>query len=89
MLAARAGHDFRRVRVRVENDFDDRATFGFGENTAAPIETRVSIEVDCDLDEGELEEFVEDVLEHDTFYLALRDAQTVRTRIESLAAGEA
>ena len=26
MLAARAGHDFRRVRVRVENDFEDRGT---------------------------------------------------------------
>ena len=58
------------------------------DNSAAPIETRVSIEVDCDLDESVLEAFVEDVLEHDTYYLALRDAQTVRTRIESLFAVE-
>ena len=86
MLAVRAGHDFRRVRVRIENDFDDCATYGFGDNTAAPVETRVSIEVDCDLDENELEAFIEDVLEHDTWFLALRDAQSVKTRIESMTA---
>ena len=81
MMGAHAGHDFRSVKVTVETDFDDRAMFGLCDDTAAPIETRVGIEVDSDLDEAELKAFVEDVLEHDTWFLGLRDRQLVKTQI--------
>jgi len=85
MNAARAGHDFRSVRVIVETDFDDRAAYKLCDETAAPIETRLKIEIDSDLEEDELAALVEDVLEHDTWFLALRDAQFVRTSISALA----
>ena len=81
MMGARAGHNFRSVRVHVENDFDDRAIYGLCDTTAAPVETRVGIEIDSDLDDSELRAFVEDVLEHDTWFVALRDSQSVKTQI--------
>ena len=81
MMAARAGHDFRKITVNVEMDFDDRTTYGLCAGSAAPQETRVSIDVDCDLSEEEASAFIRDVLEHDTYFLGLRDAQSVETVI--------
>lgn len=83
MLAAQAGHDFRKVTVNVEMDFDDRATYGLCTGTAAPLETRVTIDVDCDLSKEEASAFVLDVLEHDTWFLGLRDAQPVKTIVNT------
>ena len=84
MMAARAGHDFRSIRVGVETDFDDRATYGLCAGPAAPIDTRVKIEVESDLGEDELRAFIEDVLEHDAWFLALRDNQSVNTHITGI-----
>jgi len=84
MQAARAGLLFRCISVQVETDFDDRAFYGFGDKTPAPVETRFVIEIDCDLDEEALSEFVNDVLDHDTWYVALRDAQTVKASIGAM-----
>ena len=81
MMAARAGHDFRSIKVDIETDFDDRATYGLCNATAAPLETRLTIEIDSDLAEPDLKAFVEDVLSRDTWFLALRDAQAVKTEI--------
>ena len=81
MMAARAGHDFRKVTVNVETDFDDRRTYGLCAGSAAPVETRVKIEVACDLPEDEASAFIRHVLEHDTWFLGLRDAQAVATTI--------
>src|SRR5271166_2071554 len=43
MTAARAGIPLEPVDVDVEMDFDDGAMFGLGDNTAAPLETRLTI----------------------------------------------
>ena len=87
MLAARAGHSFRKVSVTVETDFDDRSTYGLCAGSAAPLETRVTIEVDCDLSQEEASAFILDVLEHDTWFLGLRDAQQVKTTINTSSGG--
>lgn len=84
MFGARAGHDFRSIRVNVETDFDDRALYGLCDSSAAPIETRLTIEVDSDLEDEALRAFIEDVLEHDTWFLALRDNQSVKTQITGI-----
>jgi uncharacterized OsmC-like protein len=81
MMAARAGHDFRKVSVDVEMDFDDRPVYGLCAGSAAPLETRVKVDVECDLLEDDASAFILDVLEHDTFFLGLRDAQSVKTII--------
>jgi uncharacterized OsmC-like protein len=81
MAAARACYDFRRVDVRLECDFDDRAFYRLCDQTAAPIETRITIAIDCDLSEMALTEFVAEALSRDTWFLALRDAQTVKTSV--------
>ncbi len=78
MEAARSGILFKSINVQVETDFDDRAFYGLGDRPAAPLETRLVIEIDSDLDEEKLSGFVNDVLERDTWFLALRDAQTVK-----------
>jgi hypothetical protein len=81
MMAARAGHDFRKVSVNVEMDFDDRRVYGLCAGSAAPLQTRVNIDVECDLSEDEASAFIRDVLEHDAWFLGLRDAQSVKTII--------
>lgn len=83
MQAARAGYLFRSINVQVETDFDDRAFYGLGDKPAAPLETRLAIEIDSDLDEETLSEFVNDVLDRDTWFVALRDAQAVKASIAS------
>ena len=83
MEAARAGYEFRSINVQVETDFDDRAFYGLGDKPAAPLETRLTIKIDSDLDEDTLSVFVNDVLDCDTWYVALRDAQRIKASIVS------
>ena len=81
MMAARAGLALQSVNVGVETDFDDGAPFGLCNKTAAPLETRVSIQVESDAPEDEVSAFIEDVLTRDTWFLALKEAQSVKTSI--------
>ena len=83
MQAARAGYELRSINVQVETDFDDRAFYGLGDKPAAPLETRLAIKIDSDLDEDTLSAFVNDVLDRDTWFVALRDAQRVKASIVS------
>ena len=46
MLAAREGVAFSRVDVAVEMDFDDAALFGVGQGNAAPLATRVAVDIE-------------------------------------------
>jgi hypothetical protein len=62
-------------------DFADGASLGFGEDSAAPLETRLFIRIDTDSPESEVVALVDRVLETDTFFLALRDAQSVKTNV--------
>jgi uncharacterized OsmC-like protein len=83
MEAARAGYEFKSINVQVETDHDDRAFYGLGDKSAAPLETRLAIKIDSDLDEDTLSVFVNDVLDRDTWFVALRDAQRVKASIVS------
>ena len=81
LAAIRSGIDFRRVTVDVEVDFDDGAMFGVGERSAAPLETRISLAVETDATQADAEAVVETAIASDPWFLALRDAQTVTTRL--------
>lgn len=86
LTATRAGMDFRSVDVEVETDCDDAALFGLGEAGAAPVETRVSVTIDTDVPEDEVNALVGRALEMDIWFLALRDAQKVRTTVATRTA---
>ena len=87
MAAARAGISIRQIMVEVETDFDDLAIFGLGGSSAAPTETRVTISIDSDEDEAEISGLVARVLEIDPWFLALRDAQNVKTSVQPRVKG--
>jgi uncharacterized OsmC-like protein len=79
--AVQEGLAIDSVSVDIEMDFADGASLGFGEDSAAPLETRLFIRIDTDSPESEVVALVDRVLETDTFFLALRDAQSVKTNV--------
>ena len=86
LTAVREGIDIGVVDVDVEMDFDDGALLGVGDNTAAPLETRVAITVESTAPWEEVEAMIGRALECDPYFLALRDAQSVKTKLVSAAA---
>ena len=80
--AAQAEIPIDAVDVSVETDFDDRAGYGMIEGTNAPRETRVEITLTSDAPESVLRRLVDEVLLHDTWFAALRDAQVVKTDLK-------
>jgi uncharacterized OsmC-like protein len=89
MTAAREGLAFRSVDVTIECDFDDAALMGLSPRTAAPLETRIRIEIDTDEDRATVQNLVDRVLKKDPWYLALRDAQVVQHEIHMAADADA
>lgn len=81
MLAAREGLRFESVDVAVETDFDDAALFGLGTGHAAPLMTRVAIEVKTDAGKDVVDQIVDRALAMDPWFLALRDPQAVQTEV--------
>ena len=81
MEAANQGISIDSIHVGIEMDFDDSAALGIGSNSAAPLATRLEIKVTTDNEESDVQALVAQVLEKDTFFLALRDAQPVTTEI--------
>ena len=81
LTAAREGIELDAIDVDVEMDFDDGAMFGLGSNTAAPLETRVIIALATAAPWDQVTAMVERALAADPFFLALRDAQKVVTRV--------
>ena len=77
MTVAREGLPLEPVDVDVEMDFDDGAMFGLGDNTAAPLETRLTITLKSPAPWAAVEEMARRALAADTYYLAFRDAQRV------------
>ena len=81
MEAANQGISIDGIHVGIEMDFDDSAALGMGSNSAAPLATRLAITVKTSHKEAEIQALVAQVLERDTFFLALRDAQAVTAEI--------
>jgi uncharacterized OsmC-like protein len=79
--AVKEGLVIDSVSVDIEMDFTEGASLGFGEDSAAPLETRFFIRIDTDSPESEVVALVDRALEKDTFFLALRDAQSVKTNV--------
>lgn len=77
MMAVREGLVFDRMTVTVETDFDDSALMGLGDNSAAPLRTRVRIDVESAEDQVRIHDLVDRALDRDPWFLALRDAQVV------------
>ena len=86
LTAAREGIDIGAIDVGVEMDFDDGAMLGVGDNSAAPLETRLIITVESTTPWEEVEAMIGRALECDPYFLALRDAQSVTTRLVSAEA---
>jgi hypothetical protein len=77
MTAAREGIPLESVDVDVEMDFDDAAMFGLGDNTAAPLETRLTITLKSPALWTAVAEMARRALAADPYYLAFRDPQRV------------
>ncbi|MGB3244466.1 MAG: OsmC family protein [Sulfitobacter sp.] len=80
MTAAREGIDIRSVDLRLETDSDDLALFGIGDNSAAPLETRIMLEVKSSAADGVIEALVARVLECSPWFLAFRDPRNVTVK---------
>ena len=81
LTAAREGIDIGAIDVDVEMDFDDGAMIGVGDNSAAPLETRFIIAIESSAPWEEVTAMVDRALERDPYFLALRDAQSVKTSL--------
>ena len=86
LTAVREGMDLGSIDVDVEMDFDDGAMFGVGANTAAPLETRLTIRIQSPAPQDAVAAMVGRALEADPYFLAFRDAQHVSARV--VATGE-
>ena len=82
MLAATEGKTFHSVDVTVETDFDDGALLGIGTNTAAPLETRITVSIDTDVEPSEVSRIVSTALTRDPWYLAFRHEQNVTLSLD-------
>lgn len=83
MLAAREGLRFHSVDVAVEMDFDDAALFGVGSGNAAPVDTRILVQIVSDEDEAQAKDIVDRALAMDPWFLALRDPQKVSASVRT------
>jgi uncharacterized OsmC-like protein len=81
MLAATEGMTFHNVDVTVETDMDDLALFGIGSSSAAPLETRVAIQIESDEDASDVSKIVSTALARDPWYLALQHEQNVTSAL--------
>jgi uncharacterized OsmC-like protein len=79
--AVMAGVVFDTVTVDIETDFDNGASMGLGDANAAPLETRLAIQIKSSLPEPEVSALIEKALAMDPWFLALRDAQNVKFSI--------
>lgn len=73
--------EFEQVTVDIETDFDDAAMFGLGTESAAPLETRLSIQIETTEPEAKVIKLIDEVMERDPWFLALREAQSVKLKM--------
>lgn len=77
MTAAREGIAVHSVDLRLETVTDDLAIFGQGDNSAAPRETRIAVDVRSDAPDAQIQSLVTRVLACSPWFLAFRDPQDV------------
>jgi len=81
LTAAREGLDIDRIDVEVEMDFDDAAMIGVSDNTAAPLEMRITISIESAAPWKDVEAMVGRALERDPYFIAFREAQPMKTKL--------
>lgn len=82
-LAALKGIPIKSVSVDIEMDFDNAAMLGLGKASAAPLETRLAVQIESEVDQAQLSVLVDEALERDTYFLALRDSQQIKLTVAS------
>lgn len=85
--AVLADLEFEQVTVDIETDFDDSAIFGLGTQSAAPLETRLSIRIETTEPEAVVNKLIDEVLERDPWFLALREAQSAKIKTTIVGEG--
>lgn len=86
LTAAREGIPIEAIDVDVEMDFDDFALFGLGANSAAPLETRLSIRIDSSASQDVLDGLVKRALAADPYFLAIQNAQKISATVARVGA---
>jgi uncharacterized OsmC-like protein len=81
MTAAREAIALDAIDVDIEMDFDDGAMIGVGTNSAAPLETRFIITLQSSAPWDKVTAMVGRALDADPYFLALKDAQSVTSRV--------
>jgi uncharacterized OsmC-like protein len=81
LTAVREGIDIGAIDVDVEMDFDDAAMIGVSDNTAAPLETRITVRIESTAPWDEVTAMVGRALERDPYFIAFRDAQPMKTKL--------
>lgn len=81
LTAVREGIDIDAIDVDVEMDFDDAAMLAEGTNSAAPLETRLTIRIDSAAPWDAVVAMVGRALDADPYYLAFRDRQIIKADV--------
>lgn len=84
MTAIRKEVELRDIQLELEVDFDDRAMFGFGDKASSILQSRITLRVDCDLTDEDLQALVNESLEMDPYFLVWRDQQLIAVTAEKL-----
>jgi uncharacterized OsmC-like protein len=89
MTAARETLDLQRVRVAIEQDWDNRGVLGMEGASSVPSDTRISVEVVSAEPEHVLTDMITRAIAADPWFLAFRDAQPVSTTLSIAEVGVA
>ena len=81
MTATREGLHLDKVRVGIEQDFDNRGVLGMADADVAPKATRIVIDLASPEDSATLHAMVDRALTYDPWFIAFRDAQPIETSV--------
>ncbi|MBE9637291.1 OsmC family protein [Salipiger mangrovisoli] len=81
MTAAREGLHLDAVQVDIEQHWDDRGLFALAGTPAGPLDTRLTISVASPEPAAKVQAMVSRALDSDPWFLAFRDAQSLRTEV--------
>ena len=81
MAATRERIRLDAVRVKIEQDWDNRGILAMPGAGPVPLETRIAIDVASSDPQETVDELVARAVAHDPWYLVFRDAQAITTAI--------